>query len=167
MRLHIGDNMYVDKKISKYLLFIIAFWTPNVAIAGTMPDTHSVVIEARGKLPGLKHDELVDYLARKTQEATGAPWHFTGGKDGTPSAPNRIVWSFKVLRRTWGIGGHGAHLPVPYSETYIGAEVKFYLDDAYQMSLLTEETIYHRSDDEALSKMVGTVSRALFAENRN
>lgn len=159
--------MHLHKKIWRFILTVTVLLAPSIAVAANSSEAKTVVVEARGNLPGMTHAELVEYLARKTQDATGAPWHFDGAKDGAPSAPNRMVWSFKVLRKTWGIHGPDAKPSWPHSEAYVSAEVKLYLGDAYQMSVLTEETIYRRADEAALSTMVKTVSHALFVENRH
>lgn len=50
--------------------------------------------------------------------------------------------------------------------TYLSTDVKLYLGGTYQMTILTQPTVYGGYGDKALSYMVRTVSHALFVENK-
>lgn len=136
---------------------------PSIAATAASPQSTPIVVEVQGDVPGFTHAQLLAFLARKTEEAAGAPWRFAVGQDGA-TAPNRIVWSFKTLRTLWKGGSHSGFPSPSYSETYLHAEVKFYLADAYQMTMIAQSSVY--GGDKALSKMVQTVSHAMFVENK-
>ncbi len=140
-------------------------------IAGAAPqssalDSNTVVIEVSGKVPGFTQAQLATYLARKMQEETAAPWHFAAGEPGVEHAPNRVVWSFKTLRKVWEGGVHNGFPAPTNSVTYLRAEVKLYLNGAYQMTMDTHPSVSGGSDDKALAEMVHNVSHALFIENK-
>jgi hypothetical protein len=149
---------------------ILSFLLTNVAKAAALPspslDSQIVVVEASGHVPGFTQTQLATYLALKMHEATAAPWQFSAGHPGTAAAPNRVVWSFKTLLVEWKGGSHKGFPSPTHSVSYVSAEVKLYLDNAYQMTVLAEPSVSGGSDDKVLSEMVHNVAHTLFVENK-
>ena len=50
--------------------------------------------------------------------------------------------------------------------SYVRAEVRLYLNHAYQMTMLTEPSVSGGSNDTVLSDMVHNVAHTLFVENK-
>ena len=123
------------------------------------------VVEASGDVPGFAPKQLTLYIANQMQQAAGAPWDFAAGHEA-PSASNRIVWSFKTLRVIWQGGDHRGFRSPSRSSTYLSAEVKLYLNDAYQTTILVEPTVVKGIDDVGLAEAVRYVTRAMFIENQ-
>jgi hypothetical protein len=131
----------------------------------TLPDSKIMAIVVSGKVPGFTQEQLAAYLANKMQEEVASPWHFVEGKEGNGTYPNRVVWSIKALRKIW-LGGTHYGFPSPTnSVTYLRAEVKLYINDAYQMTLDTHPTFHSGVDDQAISELVHNVSHAIFVTN--
>lgn len=160
--------MYIAK-IFLTTVILSLFIMSEVAEAAPPPsalDSNSVMIEVSGTVPGFTQEQLASYLARKMQEETAAPWHFAAGKPGEGKAPNRVVWSFKTLRKVWKGGSHNGFPSPINSETYLRAEVKLYLQGAYQMTMDTHPSVSNGADDKILSEMVHNAAHALFVENK-
>ncbi len=129
------------------------------------PDSNTVVVEASGNVPGFTSAQLTTYLARRMHEETPPPWQFSARKPGAASAPNRVVWSFKALRVEWKPGAHKGFPTPTNSVTYLSAEVKLYLKDIYQMTMITQPSVSGGSDDAAVAEMVHNVAHSLFVQN--
>jgi hypothetical protein len=149
---------------------ILPFILTDVAEAATPPssslDSQTVVVEVLGNVPGFTQTQLATYLALKMHEATAAPWQFSAGQPGTAPAPNRVVWSFKTMRVEWKGGSHKGFPSPTHSVSYVSAEVKLYLNNTYQMTMLTQPSVSSGSDDRVLSEMVRNVAHTLFVENK-
>jgi len=130
-------------------------------------DSHTVVIEASGNVPGFTHAQLAAFLALRMHEETATPWEFLAAQPGAAPAPNRVVWSFKTLRTEWKGGSHKGFPSPTSSVTYLSAEVKLYLNSTYQMTMSTRPSVSGRSDDRALMEMVHNVAHGLFVENKS
>ena len=159
-------------KIYLSMLTAFVFILTSVAKAETPPassiESNTFVIVVSGDIPGFTQAQLTDFLAKKTQDEIGAPWHFIAGRSGEELAPNRMVWLFKTLRVEWKGGSHKGFPSPTYSETYLSAEVKLYLKNDYQMTTLdTNPLVMGGPDDKSLFKMVHDVSHALFVENKS
>lgn len=128
-------------------------------------DSTTFVVEVSGSVPGFTPGQLNAYLARRMREETGAPWQFSPRKQGTALAANRVVWAFKSLRVDWKPGAHKGFPSPTNSVTYLSAEVKLYLKDTYQMTMITQPTISGGSEDDALAEMAHNVAHALFVAN--
>jgi hypothetical protein len=159
--------MYMAKSFLKTAI-ILSFVLTGFAEAATPSsfDSGTVVIEVSGKVPGFTQEQLAVYLARKMQEETAAHWHFAAGEPGVEHASNRVVWSFKTLRKVWEGGVHNGFPAPTNSVTYLRAEVKLYLKGAYQMTMDTHPSVGSGADDKALSEMVHDATHALFVENK-
>lgn len=147
--------------------FIIAVFLSFLGAAGAAAaaaDTHTVAILVSGEVPGFTPPQLSAYLAQKMQEEVAAPWHFVA--DAPVGAANRVVWSFKILRKIWKGGSHEGFPSPAYSISYLRAEVKLYLNGNYQMTMDTHPSVLSGPDDKALSDMVHDAAHALFIENR-
>jgi len=118
-------------------------------------------VDVSGVVPGFTQAQLVAYLARKMQEVKAASWHFVAGRAGAAAAPDRIVWSFRTLQQVWKGSAHNGFPSPSHSTTYLRAEVKLYLDGAYQLTVSSEPSVYGGPGDEALSNMVRTVCQAV------
>ncbi len=153
-------------KIFLTAAIIFSLAMANVAEAATSNVAPEIVIEVSGEVPGFTHEKLVTYLAGKMHEEVAAPWHFAAGKPGDGHAPNRITWSFKVLREVWKGGSHSGFPSPANSETYLRAEVKFYVKDVYQMTVDAHPSVTGGADDKVLSEMVHQAAHALFVENK-
>jgi hypothetical protein len=155
-------------KIFLTTAIILSFMLTGFAEAATPPslDSGTIVVEVSGRVPGFTQAQLATYLARKMQEESPAPWHFAAGKPGEETAPNRVVWSFKTLRKVWEGGVHNGFPAPTNSVTYLRAEVKLYLKGAYQMTMDTHPSVGSGADDKALSEMVHEAAHALFVENK-
>ena len=153
-----------------FAAIILPFILTNVAAAATPPssslDSHTVVVEALGHVPGFTLVQLATYLALRMHEETAAPWQFSAGQPGAAPAPNRVVWSFTTLRVEWKGGSHKGFPSLTHSVSYVSAEVKFYLNDTYQMTMLAEPSVSGGPDDKVLSEMVNNVAHTLFVENK-
>jgi len=149
---------------------ILAFVLTSVAEAATprapSVDSDTVVVEASGTVPGFTQAQLADYLADRMQEETAAAWHFTGEKPGAAPALNRVVWSFETLRVEWKPGSHRGFPSPGNSVSRVSAEAKLYLNNDYQMTMITQPSISGGYDDKALAEIAHRVARALFVENK-
>jgi hypothetical protein len=130
-------------------------------------DAQTVVVEVSGQVPGFTHMQLVTYLALKMHEEAAAPWQFSAAQPGTAPAPNRVVWSFKTLRVEWKGGSHKGFPSPTHSVSYVSAEVKLYLKDVYQMTMLAQPSVSGGWDDKALSGMVHNVAHTLFVDHKS
>jgi hypothetical protein len=137
------------------------------AAPSSSPDPDTVVIEVSGYVPGFTQQELAAWLARKMQDEVAAPWHFAAEKPGEKTAPNKVVWSFSVLKKVWKGGMHNGFPGQTNSVSYLGAEVKLYLKGVYQMTMDTHPSVSNGPNDEALSQMVHEAAHALFIKNRD
>jgi hypothetical protein len=148
----------------------LPFILTNVAEAGTPPpsslDSDTVIVEASGRVPGLTQAQLTAYLALKMREEITAPWQFSAGQAGTLPPPNRVVWSFKTLRVEWKGGSHRGFPSPTHSVSHVSAEVKLYLNNTYQMTMLVQPSLSGGSNDRVLSEMVHNVAHTLFVENK-
>jgi len=155
---------------SLVIAIILAFSLSNGTEAATRPssalDPDTIVVEASGDVPGLTPKELTAYLAGRLQEETPDPSHFSPGKPGAVHAPNRVVWAFKVLRRVWKGGSHRGFQSPSNWVFYLSAEVKLYLRDTYQTTMITQPSVSGTPDDQVLSEMVHDVAQAMFVENK-
>jgi len=141
----------------------------NVAQAAppsTSLESETVVVETSGHVPGFTQRQLAVFLALKMHEETAAPWQFSAGQSGMVEAPNRVLWSFKTLRVEWKGGSHKGFPSPTQSVTHISAEVKLYLKNIYQMTMLTQPSVTGGSEDRVLSEMVHKVSHTLFVANQ-
>ncbi len=129
-------------------------------------ESRTIMVDVSGKVPGFTQDQLSAFLARKMQEETSSSWHFVEGKPGEEAYPNRVVWSFKSLRKVWEGGTHNGFPAPTNSVTYLRAEVKLYLKGSYQMTMDTHPSVGSGADDKALSEMVHSAAHALFIENK-
>jgi hypothetical protein len=155
-------------KILRSMAIFLAPILSHVAAAATLPsagDSTTVLVEASGVVPGFTSGQLNTYLAVRMREETPVPWQFSVPKQGAAPAPNRVVWAFKSLRVAWKPGAHKGFPSPTNSVTYLSAEVKLYLGDMYQMTMITQPTISGGPDDDALAEMVHNVAHALFVEN--
>ena len=143
---------------------ILPFILTNVTEAARS-DSQIVVVEVLGHIPGFTQTQLATYLALKMHEET-APWQFSVRQPGAAPAPNRVVWSFKTLRSEWKGGSHKGFPSPTHSVSYVSAEVKLYVNNAYQMTVLAEPSVSGGSDDKGLSEMVHNVAHTLFVENQ-
>ena len=148
------------------LLLILLSGASGAAPDRASPGAYTVAVEATGTVPGLTPEQLGVYLADRMHGEAGTLWEFTAGKGQLPAPPNRVVWSFKTERVTWKGGGHRGFPAPSRSVTYLSAEVKLYLNDAYQTTILVEPTVTGGPDDTALAEMVRYVAHALFVEKK-
>jgi hypothetical protein len=148
---------------------ILPFILTNVAGAATPPsaslDSHTVVVEASGHVPGFTPTQLAAYLALRMHEEIAAPWQFSAGQPGMAPAPNRVLWSFKILRVEWKGASHKGFPSPTHSVSYVRAEVKLYLNDIYQMTMIAQPSVSGGSDDKVLAELAHNVAHALFVEN--
>jgi hypothetical protein len=135
----------------------------NEALASQI-DRNVIDVEVTGMVPGFTQEQLGAFLAQKIREESPAPWRFAVGQKGI-QLPNRIVWSFKTLREVWKGGTHSGFPSQTNSLTYLRAEVKFYLNDAYQMTLDMHPTISGNTDNHVLAEMVHDAVHSFFVEN--
>jgi len=159
--------MNMTKILRAMTILLAPLLSQVAAAAATIPsvaDSHAVV-EASGTVPGFTSGQLNAYLARRMQEEAVAPWQFSPRKQGSAPAPNRVVWAFKSLRVDWKPGAHKGFPSPTNSVTYLSAEVKLYLKDTYQMTMITQPTVSGGSDDDVLAEMVHKVAHTLFVEN--
>ena len=148
-----------------HLAATIVFLLLASACVEAAPD-RAVAIEVSGTVPGFTHPELIAYLAERLREGVGAPWEFGAGNEEASPSPNRVVWSFRAIRVIWPGGAHRGVSSPSHSLTYLSVEVKLYLNDAYQATILAEPTISGGRDDGALAEVVRYVAHALFAESQ-
>ncbi|MBY0578370.1 MAG: hypothetical protein K2P57_04920 [Burkholderiales bacterium] len=141
---------------------VFSFSLADIAEAAATPDI--IVIEVSGEVPGFTQAQLAAYLAQKMQEETAL--HFAAGEPGENPVPNRVVWSFKTLRKVWKGGSHSGFPSPTYLVSYLRAEVKLYLKGSYQMTMDTHPSVISGPDDKALSEMVHDAAHALFIENK-
>jgi hypothetical protein len=78
-----------------------------------------------------------------------------------------VVWSFKTLRVEWKGGSHKGFPSPTHSVSYVSAEVKLYLKDVYQMTMLAQPSVSGGWNDKALSGMVHNVAHTLFVDNKS
>ncbi len=126
----------------------------------------SFAIEVTGEVPGFTHAELSSYLARKMREEIPQHWHFVEGISGSENYPNRVVWSFKSIRKVTKSRGFMGSPGQTNSITYLKAEVKLYVKGAYQMTMDTHPSVSNGIDDKILSELVRNVAHVLFVENK-
>ncbi|WP_283744767.1 hypothetical protein [Sideroxydans sp. CL21] len=134
--------------------------------SSTSLDFNTIVIEVLGEVPGLTQEQLVSYLIKKMQAATDTHWHSVAVKPGEADSPNRVVWTFKTLRKVvWKGGSHKGFQSPAHSETYLRAEAKLYFMGVYQMTMDTHPSV--SSDDyQFLSEMAHNAAHAMFVENK-
>jgi len=156
-------------RISRIAVIVLPVILTGVAAASAAPfpspDSNTVVVEASGHVPGFTSPQLTAYLARRMREETPLPWQFSAQKPGAASAPNRVVWSFKTLRVEWKPGAHKGFPTPTNSVSYLSAEVKLYLRDIYQVTMLTQPSVSGGVDDAVVAEMVHNVARSLFVQN--
>jgi hypothetical protein len=156
-------------RISRITVIILPVILTDVAAAAAAPspapDSNTVVVETSGNVPGFRSAQLTTYLARRMHEETPPPWQFSVRKPEAASAPNRVVWSFKALHVDWKPGAHKGFPTPTNSVTYLSAEVKLYLKDIYQMTMITQPSVSGGSDDAAVAEMVHNVAHSLFVQN--
>jgi hypothetical protein len=149
---------------------ILSFILANVATAATRPssafDSDIVVVEVAGSVPGFTQAQLAAYLARRMHDEIAVSWQFAAAKPGVAPAPNRVIWSFKTLRTVWRGGSHRGFASSENSATYLSAEVKLFLNDTYQMTMIIHPSVSGGYDEKALSEMAHDVAHTLFVENR-
>jgi hypothetical protein len=149
---------------------ILPYILANLAEAATpssiSADSQIVVVEVSGHVPGFTQAQLATYLALKMHDEIAAPWQFSVKQPGAAPASNRAVWSFKTLRSEWKGGSHKGFPSPTHSVSYVSAEVKLYLKNAYQMTVLAEPSVSGGPDDKMLSAMVHSVAHTLFVENQ-
>jgi hypothetical protein len=133
-------------------------------VASAAADATTVVVEVSGSVPGLSQAQLSGFLVSKMQQESPSAWHFAAGKAGEQAPPNRVVWSFKTLRKVWGGSSHNGFPAPGHAVTYLRAEAKLYLQGDYQMTMDTHPSVGGENSMDALSDIVHNVSRALFAE---
>jgi hypothetical protein len=157
-------------KTSLITALILPFGLTYVAAAtmpaSSPPDSNTLVVEASGNVPGFTQTQLATYLAQIMHEETAAPWQFSPRDTGATPAPNRLVWMFKTLRVDWSGGSHRGFPSPANSVRYLSAEVKLYLKNTYQMTMLTQPTVGGGIDHKALSEMAHNVARGLLVENK-
>lgn len=159
-------NMIRISRITVIILPVILTDAATAAAAlSPSPDSNTVVVEASGNVPGFTPAQLTTYLARRMHEETPSPWQFSARRPGGASAPNRVVWSFKALHVEWKPGAHKGFPAPTNSVTYLSAEVKLYLKDKYQMTMITQPSVSGGSDDAAVAEMVHNVAHSLFVQN--
>lgn len=156
-------------RISRIAVLILPVFLTDVAAAAAAPSpspaSSTVVVEASGNVPGFTSAQLTAYLARRMHEETPPPWQFSARNSGAASAPNRVVWSFKTLHVEWKPGAHKGFPTPTNSVTYLSAEVKLYLKDLYQMTMITQPSVSGGSGDAAVADMVHDVAHSLFVQN--
>jgi hypothetical protein len=148
-----------------YLLTLIATARADSSVS-TTNETASCAIEVTGEVPGFTHTELSSYLARKMHEEISGHWHFVEGISGSENYPNRVVWSFKSIRKITKSRGFMGSPGQTNSLTYLKAEVKLFVKGAYQMTMDTHPSVSNGVDDKVLSDMVRNVAHVLFVENK-
>ena len=160
-------------RISKVFLItsiLLVLISPNFASADTTAsggrEAETFVIEVSGQVPGFTQGQLSAYLTRKLQEENLVPWHFVEGMAGSENFPNRVVWLFKSLRKVTKSRGFMGSPGETNSITYIKAEVKLYINGAYQMTMDTHPSVSNGADDKVLSDMVHNAAHVLFVENK-
>jgi hypothetical protein len=156
-------------RISRITVLILAVILTDIGAAAAAPslspDSNTVVVEASGNAPGFTSAQLTTYLVRRMHEETPPPWQFSARKPGAASAPNRVVWSFKSLHVEWKPGAHKGFPTPTNSVTYLSAEVKLYLKDIYQITMITQPSVSGGPDDAAVEDMVHNVAHSLFVQN--
>ena len=160
-------------RISKLFLLssvIFILILPNFASADTIAsagqEADTFVIEVTGLVPGFTQPQLSAYLTRKLQEENLGPWRFVEGGAASENFPNRVVWTFKSLRKVMKSRGFMGSPGETNSITYIKAEVKLYIKGAYQMTMDTHPSVSNGADDKVLSDMVQNAAHVLFVENK-
>lgn len=147
---------------------MLSFVLTKVATAATRPhsspDPSFVVVEVSGNFPGFTQTQLAANLARGMHEEIAGPWRFSAGKPGAAPAPNRVTWSFKTLRMVWKGGSHRGITSPENSTVYLSAEVKLFLNDTYQMTMITHPSVSGGSDEKALLEMAHDVAHTLFVD---
>jgi hypothetical protein len=161
--------MYVAK-IFLAAVIVFSFALTGAAKAETSPpstlESNTIMIEVSGKVPGFTQAQLSAYLARKMQGEISSTWHFVEGKQGDEDFSNRVVWSFKSLRKVWEGGTHNGFPAPTHSVTYLRAEVKLYLKGAFQMTMDTHPSVGSGADDKALTEMVHNAAQGMFVMNK-
>ena len=99
------------------------------------------------------------------QEETAEPRRFVEAS-GNEIFPNRVVWFFKSLRKVTKSRGFMGSPGQTNSITYLKAEVKLYINGAYQMTVDTHPSVSNGVDDHVLSDMVRNTTHVLFVENK-
>ncbi len=130
------------------------------------PNSNTVVVEVAGHVPGFTQTELATYLARKMHEAVKRLLRgsFPRGSRGPRPHPTGSCGRSRPYVWRWQTGSHRGFSSATNSVTYLSAEVKLYLNDTYQMTMLTEPVVSGGSD--ALSESAHNVARILFVENK-
>ncbi len=116
--------MHMAKNFLTIAAIVLLFNLINVAEAATPLSSplnfNTIVVDASGEVPGLTQAQLTEFLVQKMQEVTPGPWHFVAAESGAEPHPNRMVWSFKILRTVWKGGLTWAlrhrHIRNPISE---------------------------------------------------
>jgi hypothetical protein len=129
-------------------------------------DSKAVTVEAKGHVPGFAEVDLPAYIVRQMHEEVPGPWQFSVGSSGAAPAPNRVLWSFKILHTEWKGASHRGFTSPPNSASYLSAEVELYLHNSYQMTMIVQPSIIGGPDDRVLSEAVRNVAHVLFIENR-
>ena len=83
-----GFSILISKAALTIVATIFMFNLANVSEAATTPfstGSGTILIVVSGDVPGLTHEQLADYLAKKMQEEAKNNWHFAAGKQGVES----------------------------------------------------------------------------------
>jgi hypothetical protein len=117
-------------------------------------------VSVTGEVPGFTSDQLVAYLANQMQQEAGGAQQFAPVAPKSAAA-DRVSWSFKKLRLVWRGATHKGFPAQANWATYVSAEVKLYLHDTYQITVLLQPTIVTGSERDAVSAMAREAIRAI------
>jgi hypothetical protein len=122
-----------------------------------------LVVVATGKVSGFADArDLTRYLADQ-MNAAGTTWHFAAPSAVAETLPqDRVEWKFKTLKVVWGGGAHKGFPQPVVTRSYLSAEVRLYLHNQYQTTMLAQPTVVS-GDRSELAEMVAKVTHLLAA----
>ncbi len=124
----------------------------------------AIGVQTAGAVPGFASTSLSAYLVQKMGEEPIPAWHFFV-ETSASVPPDRVVWNFKTLRMVWKGGSHSGFPSQNHAVSYLSAEVKLYLNDVYQATMVVYPSIGDVDENQELADMARQVARAFYAQS--
>jgi hypothetical protein len=149
------------RHLSAHLMVLVA----GLGLSSISADAESTLkVEAANGLPGFHRADLSRYLASQMAGAQLADWRFEP-TEADSSAPDRVVWSFKLNPYAGGEVRGFAHTLV-YQRQFdvrrpVTIEARLYLDGQYQTLVERQATVYGGPGDPELAAAIASATEGL------
>ncbi len=128
-----------------------------------LPHASDVTVEVNGAVPEFADPQQVAAFLADKMAGAAPSWHFVAPEPGAAPPKNRVVWQFKTLKIKWGGGAHNGFPQPVASRSYLNAEVRLYLNDQYQLTMLSQSTLISGHNGADLAAMAAKVTQSLAA----